>query len=462
MISFQGHDDVITRVYDRGQEHVFAFWNTLTDSQRLALVSDLADIDFDQLQRLYAHTEALPEKNYEPAPFIPLPANDRDRKAFAEAAAAGEQAIRSGAVAAFIVAGGQGSRLGFEGPKGMFPVAPVSGKTLFQLHGEKILASSKKYGVTIPWFVMTSRANHDDTVRYFADQKYFSLDRGDVYIFPQNMIPSLDTGGKLILETPCSVFKNPDGHGGSLTALKSSGALDEMKKRNISFISYFQVDNPLVRIIDPAFIGFHALRGADISSKALRKAYADEKVGVFVRYADNTLGITEYSDMPPDRIHAVNDRGELLYSSGNPAIHVFSRDFVDAITASDLSLPYHVARKKIASLTPSGSRDIDGYKFEKFVFDALSLTRNNVIVETSREEEFAPVKNASGADSLETCRKLMDGLHRRWLAERGHPLSGDVQIVEISPLFALGPDDIPPDLKLPRTGTVYLEKKAHE
>ncbi|HOO70283.1 MAG TPA: UDPGP type 1 family protein [Spirochaetota bacterium] len=458
MISFHGYDDVIKRVYDNRQEHVFAFWEKLTDGQRKSLLMDLEDVDFPLLKHLYAQTESSAEKKYSPAPYIALPRTPEEKQDFAKAAERGIQAIKQGKVAAFIVAGGQGSRLGYEGPKGKFPTAPVSGKTLFELHGEKILANSIKYGVDIPWFVMTSHANHKETAAYFKEKNHFGLNPESVHIFPQNMIPSLDTGGRIILESQCSIFKNPDGHGGSLTALKSSGSLDIMKQKGIALISYFQVDNPLVNIIDPVFIGFHCEKGADISSKALPKAGAEEKVGVFVRYGNNTLGIVEYSDMPPEKIHETDEKGMLRYSSGNPAIHLFSREFIERITSSELSLPFHTARKKIASYTAEGTAEIEGYKFEKFVFDALSLTEKNVILEVVREEEFAPVKNASGPDSLQTCVALMDGLFRSWLTQRGIEVPPSVKTIEISSLFALGPEDIPPDLALPDKKAVYLER----
>lgn len=457
MISFRGYDDVIKRVYDNNQEHVFASWDRLGPGQRESLLKDLADVDFGLMKKLFTAAGAPSHGSYRPAPFIPLPKTPAEHEKFRKAAALGEELIRGGKVAAFIVAGGQGSRLGYEGPKGKFPVGPVSGKTLFRLHGEKILASGRRYGVAIPWFVMTSHANHRETVEYFESEKYFGLDPRDVFVFPQNMIPSLDEKGRLILESECGVFKNPDGHGGSLSALRTSGALDEMKSRGITVISYFQVDNPLVKIIDPVFIGFHRDAGADISSKALRKAYAEEKVGVFVQYADNTLGIVEYSDMPQEKINERDPGGELLYSSGNPAIHLFGREFIERITSSDLSLPYHTAKKKIAA---HGGGEITGYKFEKFVFDALSMTDRNVILEVLREEEFAPVKNASGADSLETCIKLMDGLHRQWLGARGAKISAKTRIVEISPLYALGADDIPAGLALPERESVLLEAEV--
>jgi len=460
MISYPGRNDVIQRVYDHGQGHIFAFWDILSDDDRRRLLDDAGAIDFALLDRLYRQAKegATPAMGFEPAPYIPLPADEEGRRAFLEAREAGISVIRKGAVAAFVVAGGQGSRLGFDGPKGLFRAGPVSGKSLFQIHAEKILKSSEKYGVRIPWLIMTSHANNDDTVRFLKDNSYFGLDSADVFVFPQGMIPSLDAEGKLILETPASIFKNPDGHGGSLGALADSGVLRTMRERGIEIISYFQVDNPLVSIIDPVFIGFHSIRGADISSKGLMKAYPGEKIGVFARFDNGTIGVVEYSDLPEELQNQRDARGALRFCMGSIAIHLFGVGFLESITGgSALSLPFHVARKKISAYTGNGTTEINGYKFEKFVFDALPLTEKNIVLETRREEEFAPIKNPSGVDSVESAQGLMDALARSWLRERGIAIPPSVRTVEISPLLALEPGDLPASITVPDKERVYLE-----
>jgi len=457
MITFPGYEAVITRVYENRQDHVFEYWDDLDESEKKQLLDDLSDIDFDLLQRLYSSKELMADTYFEPAPYIPVPATDAERSEHRRARDAGIDHVRGGKTAAFVVAGGQGSRLGYEGPKGKYPVGQVSGKTLFQIHAEKIVKYSRKYGAAIPFLIMTSRANHDETEAYFRENSYFGLGAENVYIFPQNMIPSLDTEGKLIMETKKNVFKNPDGHGGSLTALYTSGVIGEMYKRGIETISYFQVDNPLVKIIDPVFIGFHVLRGADISSKAVRKAYPEEKVGVFVRFSNNTIGVVEYSDLPEEKTFSKDEKGGLRYSSGSIAIHLFRRDFIERVTAgSEISLPFHTARKKIKAFKGGEAREIDGFKFEKFVFDALPLTEKNIVFETLREEEFAPVKNPSGVDSVESAQRMMDDQYRSWLAVRGVRIPAGVKALEISPLVAVEPEDIDPGLAVPDKEKVYL------
>jgi UDP-N-acetylglucosamine/UDP-N-acetylgalactosamine diphosphorylase len=458
MIAYRGYEELIGNVYGRGQDHVFAHWNELSDSEKKILLEDLSSVDFDLLERLFAEAQnaTVFDTDFSPAPYIPQPATDAGLREFAGARSAGEEHIRRGKTAAFVVAGGQGTRLGYDGPKGMFSIGPVSGKSLFQVHAEKIVKYSEKYGVAIPWLIMTSVGNHEATVSFLEKNGNFGISPRDLFIFSQNMIPSLDSRGRLILEEKNRIFKNPDGHGGSLTALRTSGVLDELAARGIETISYFQVDNPLVKIIDPVFMGFHVLRGADISSKGLTKTGPGEKIGVFAQYKNGRMGVVEYSDLPADKAAETGPDGRLRFLMGSPAIHLFRRSFVGEITSGGkIELPYHVARKKIRAHGPEGGREIDGFKFEKFVFDALPLTEKSVVLEMVREEEFAPVKNPSGVDSVESARELMNGLYLAWLRKKGIEIPDAVKTVEISPLVAVCPEDLG-DLALPRQENVYL------
>jgi len=460
MISFPGYDVVIKNVYDNKNEHVFAYWDSLNDNEKKDLLDQLAKVDFVEFSKLFQLTGKPAEiaLDYEPAPYIMLPKNDDEKAKFAEAKKIGIELIKSGKTAAFVVAGGQGSRLGFDGPKGAYKVSPVKNKPLFQLHSEKVLKYCRKYNTTIPFLVMTSNVNHADTVKFFEENNYFGLNKKDVFMFSQNMIPSMDMNGKLILSGKNEIFTNPDGHGGSITALRTSGMIDELNKRGIEYISYFQIDNPLVNIIDPLFIGFHKMTGADISSKALKKAYPDEKVGNFVRFTNGRFGVVEYSDLPETKTFQKNADGSFAYTAGSIGIHIFSRSFVEEITSGgDLSLPFHIARKKIPSYTKDGMKDLDGCKFEKFVFDALPLTAKNNILETLREWEFAPVKNKSGVDSVESSQELMNNLYKSWLSEKKIQIPSMLKTLEISPLFAVESDDIPEDLHIPDSVSVYLE-----
>jgi len=458
MVTFKGYEELIEKVYSCKQEHVFEYWDKLLDVEKRELLQDLGSIDFELLRQIYSHTHDGRITGFSPAPYISLPKTPEERERFAEAEHAGEEHIRAGRVAAFLVAGGQGSRLGYDGPNGIFPVGAVSGKTLFHFHAEKIKASQDKYKTAIPFFIMTSRDNHQETEIFFRDQDYFGLDPVNVHFFSQNMIPSLDQKGKLILAETNRIFMNPDGHGGSLTALRTSGAMERMKQSGIETISYFQVDNPLVRIIDPVFTGFHVLEKAEISSKTLLKASAEEKTGVFVSFGGGRTGIVEYSDLTEEQSRMTDVDGRLLFSAANPAIHLFSLSFIEGITGEQgPSLPYHTAKKKIPAIINGATEEINGYKYEKFVFDALPISSGNIILETLRDEEFAPVKNASGTDSVSSAREIMDRLYRKWLLLRGIEIPRSVKVIEISPLFALSAEDIPEGLEVPDMEKVLLE-----
>ncbi len=459
MIQFSGYEKTIKTVYEYAQEQVFLYWNECSEAEKKALLDELASIDFADIASLY-RTALKPEAvglDFTAAPYISRAKDESGKSEWKTAKKEGEAYLRRGKVAAFVVAGGQGSRLGFDGPKGAFCMSPVKNKPLFQIHAEKIRKYSQKYGYAVPFFVMTSDINHEATCSLFEQNGYFGLDKKDVFFFPQNMLPSLDAEGKLILSGKNSITKNPDGHGGSLTALRTSGALDAMKKRGIETISYFQIDNPTVNIIDPVFIGFHLRAKAEVSSKALIKAYPEEKVGSFVRFSDGNEGVIEYSDLPKEKMFAKNADGSLTFAAGSIAIHLFDRDFVERITSGgDLSLPMHVARKKIKKFASGELTEIDGFKFEKFVFDALPLAHKSCIIETVREEEFAPIKNATGIDSLETSRDLMVSLFRAWCAERGIAVPARVKLLEISPLAAVAPEDLDSSLVIPDQVSVYI------
>ncbi|MBN1500638.1 MAG: UTP--glucose-1-phosphate uridylyltransferase [Spirochaetes bacterium] len=460
MIQLSGYDGLIEKIYSYNQEHVFEFWDTLSEEQKLELLNDLKDVDFDQCKeqfKLLKH-EIAADTDFSPASYIKSPSTEAEKTDFENAKQEGIRHIKAGKTCAFVVAGGQGSRLGYDGPKGVFAVSPVKNKSLFQIHTEKILKYSRKYDVTIPFFIMTSQLNHSMTVEHFEENNYFGMNRNDVIMFPQNMIPSMDLEGKLILSDKNHIFKNPDGHGGSLIALNTSGAIKEMEKRGIETISYFQIDNPALKIIDPVFIGFHVQNKAEVSNKALIKADPLEKVGNFVKFANGTTGVIEYSDLPDEKAHEKNPDGTIKYAAGSIAIHLFERDFVKKVTSGkDISLPFHIARKKIKKYSADGIKEIDGVKFEKFVFDALPLAGKTITLETVREEEFAPVKNMSGVDSLESSRELMTNLHRSWLQKRNIAIPEKVRNIEISPLLAIEPEDIPSNLEIPDTENVYLE-----
>jgi UDP-N-acetylglucosamine/UDP-N-acetylgalactosamine diphosphorylase len=345
----------------------------------------------------------------------------------------------------FTVAGGQGTRLGFDGPKGTFPITPVRSATLFQVFAEKIAAATRRYGCNLPWLIMTSHQNHAATEAFFEEHNYWGLDRAQVRFFRQGRMPALDEAGKIMLSGKGSIAMSPDGHGGSLRALARSGSLDWLESQGIDTISYFQVDNALVRCVDPAFIGWHLRSESEMSSKMVPKAYAGEKVGHFCQQRGRTV-VVEYSDLPVALQQEADESGKLRFIAGSIAIHILDREFVRRLAAggAEVALPFHLARKKIPTLDEAGQpvkpTEPNGIKLEMFVFDALPFARKPVIIETPRQDDFSPVKNAEGLDSPETCRADLLRQYARWANAQGAALNVDESglpsvVFEVAPSF---------------------------
>jgi UDP-N-acetylglucosamine/UDP-N-acetylgalactosamine diphosphorylase len=436
-----------------GQGHVFAYFDQLSADQQRSLAEQAAQIDLDELADLntsLVKNAGQAKDDFEglsPAPYVALPENGGDKAQWTAMAQKGEAALQAGRVAAFVVAGGQGTRLGYDGPKGTFPASAVRQATLFQLFAEKLLFAQRRYGKPIHWFIMTSILNHEATVSFFEEHQYFGLEAANVHCFRQGLMPAVDQQGKILLEGRGTIAMSPDGHGGSLRALVKSGAVDKMKSLGIDILSYFQVDNPLVKPLDPAFIGFHLESGSEMSSKMLPKAYAQEKVGNFCQ-RDGKVCVIEYSDLPEALASQTDAAGKLSFIAGSIAIHMIDREFIQRVgdPKSSLRLPFHRANKKIAVYQPETGKSVkpnapNGIKFEMFVFDALPFARNAIIIETARQDDFSPIKNAEGVDSPATSRDDQLREHARWLAAVGDPVATDDTglpgvCFEIAPTFA--------------------------
>jgi UDP-N-acetylglucosamine/UDP-N-acetylgalactosamine diphosphorylase len=438
------------------QGHLLTFWEQLNPAQKQNLLTQINHLDFAKLDLWVADFVKKAGSAAIPADFIPAPyysaypQNDEQKHNYVKAKELGQKLISDGKVAAFVVAGGQGTRLGFDGPKGNFHITPVKNKTLFRLFAESIAAASKKYQTVCPWYIMTSPSNYTQTIEIFRSNNYYGLDEKNIFIFQQGTLPNFDFDGRILLADKGEIACSPDGHGGSLKALYESGATKDMKKRGVEIISYFQVDNPLINIFDPLFIGLHALDGAEMSSKGVIKTSLKEKVGNFC-LVDGKVTVIEYSDLPDELAEKRNPDGSLAFELGSIAIHIINRDFVEKLNKKGFSLPLHRAVKKIPHIDLQGNpvepSEPNGVKLESFVFDALPLALKSIILQTLREEEFAPVKNATGVDSAETAREMMIARAARWLESAGVSVprkpDGSVDaIIEISPFFALEKNDI--------------------
>jgi UDP-N-acetylglucosamine/UDP-N-acetylgalactosamine diphosphorylase len=421
------------------QEHVLEYWKKLSKSERAALLEQISTIDPKSIKACRAalgKSVSQVDTSKGKAPKVAV----LKGAALKRAIAAGEKELSSGRVAALLVAGGQGSRLGYDGPKGCYSIGPVTGAPLFYFHARKILARSIRYGAAIPFYVMTSEANNADTVRCFEENDYFGLDPENVFFFTQGMWPGMTEDGRIILDKIGHIFMSPDGHGGLLAALKRSGALDDMKKRGIKSVFFFQVDNPLVEIADPAFIGHHILEKSEYSLKLCAKRDPFEKVGMPMLVGDR-YRMVEYTEMTEEQCLRKKN-GKLYYLYGSPAIHVFDRDFLAREAAK--AMPLHLAYKKISYVKDGKVVKPDspnGYKFEKFIFDVLPNAKRAAFLAFDQKDEFSPVKNAEGSDSPETCRADMQDKWRRQLAEGGIIVPPSLPI-EIDPVYALDKADI--------------------
>lgn len=467
--------EIVARLEATGQAHILRFWGELDDSAQRRLASEIGALDLPRLDRLVSDllksgTEpAHTPQDVRPIDVLRLPRTDSERIAWRHLVEQGEDALSQGEVAVLLVAGGQGTRLGFDGPKGTFPIGPVSGASLFQIHAEKVVALGRRFGRSIPLYVMTSPENHEATADFFERNRAFGLNH--YRLFVQGQMPAVDREmGRILLAGPGKLALSPDGHGGTLDALAARGrdpgpsCLEEMAERGVRTIFYFQVDNPLVKVAEPGFVGLHRARDAEVSFKVVEKVEPGEKVGVVV-VADGKPQVIEYSNLPAELAERRLADGSLELWAGSIAVHLFEREFVEQLVGR-AELPYHRALKKVKRIDSRGAlvdpAEPNAVKFEKFIFDALPLAQRFAVVEADRRVEFEPLKNATGAESPATVRQRMTELYADWLETAGARVArradGTVAFdLEISPLFALDAAELKGRI---RAGTV-VDRPLH-
>ncbi|WP_437185489.1 UTP--glucose-1-phosphate uridylyltransferase [Planctomicrobium sp. SH668] len=433
-----------------GQEHLVQFWDELSPEQQKSLEAQLLSIDFQLMQRLIDDRQATSGASVDfvekaknatsPQQLVRIPTTAADRQRQKDALEAGEDLLRAGKVGAILVAGGQGSRLGFNAPKGMYPIGPISDRTLFQILCEQVLARSIQFDASIPYFIMTSEATHRPTVAFFEQNRYFGLSEENVFFFQQSSLPAVDVDtGKMLMERKDRVATSPDGHGGMLRALQNTGMLGVMRDRGIEHLYYHQVDNPTAIVCDPILLGHHVLSNSELTTKVVSKVSPEEKMGVLAS-VDGRTEIIEYSDLPIEESKRKQPDGSLVFWAGNTAIHVFKLNFIEKLLKDDLSLPFHVALKKVPGINEVGEEfapaQPNANKFEQFIFDALPHAKVALVVEGIRTREFNPVKNGEGNDSPQTSRAALLSIAREWIEAAGGIVEKGVPI-EISPLYAI-------------------------
>jgi UDP-N-acetylglucosamine/UDP-N-acetylgalactosamine diphosphorylase len=452
-VSTPNRDALIARLKPHGQEHVLRFWDELGSAGRAQLARQVEGIDLDQIGELFKTAAQLQDwaelsRRAEPPPAIRL-VDRRGGGKFTpkDARNRGIEALTAGKVGVLLTAGGQGSRLGFDHPKGMFPIGPVSGASLLQVHFEKAIALGRRHRVRVPVYMMTSPVTHDEQATFIADHRRFGVSADDLLIFTQGTMPAIDAQtGKLLLAEKAALFLSPDGHGGTVAALAASGAIEDMRRRGIEHLFYLQVDNPLVPIGDAEFIGYHLLAESDLTSMAVAKQTPRDRLGNFAMI-DGRMHVIEYSDLPNDVAANRDAEGGLVFWAGSIAVHMFSVGFLERALALKDALPFHVARKKVPYIDEAGRLieppEANALKFERFIFDLLPHAKNALVVEYAEAEVFAPLKNAPGAerDTPEYVQRFMLAQHRNWLEAAGTRIGKDAK-VEISPMWALDAQEV--------------------
>ena len=429
-------------------DYLFANWGTLNRDQRERLIQQIAEIDFDRIQTLHRATDTSAarfegvERATAPKRLISHDVRRESPAEFQEAREIGWKALRDGRVGIVLVAGGEGSRLGFPHPKGQFPIGPVSNKSLYQLLTEQAAAMSRRAGAVIPYYVMTSDATHDETMAFFKVHSYFGYDASSLHFFRQGKMPAVDQQtGNVLMSAHDRIAFSPDGHGGLLDAMQTANLFDDLRQRRVDVLFYHQVDNPLVRVCDPAFIGFHLMHGAEVSTKVVEKEEPDEKVGLLVE-VDGRHQMIEYTDLPSEVAEQRDPTGQLKLRCGNIAVHLFNTDFLDRMAR--LSLPYHRSSKSVAFVDEMGQlvqpTENNAFKFEKFIFDILQHAERPLAMEVVRKHEFVPLKNSQGTFSPDHVRQAMRRMHTHWMQRAGWTTEEELPI-EIPPSVALDEDD---------------------
>jgi len=435
-------DTLRSKLTAAGQEHLLQFWEELDTDEKKALYNELSELDLDEVleyfQRTVAEMSSAGEKlDDKMQPLTESQCGSMAASTDSELAqyeSLSLEEISKSHVGILLLAGGQGTRLGTSYPKGMYDVGLPSSKTLFQLQAERIrsleMLAEKKTGVkgAITWYIMTSASTIQPTLDFFAKNQYFGLKKENVVVFQQGTLPCFTFEGKMILGAKHKLSIAPDGNGGLYRALRREGILDDMKSKGIQFIQLYCVDNILVKVGDPLFMGYCLSKDAECANKVVRKGFPTEAVGITCKVAGH-YQVVEYSEITQKSAEKRNPDGSLTYSAANICIHFFTFEFLNRIVMeNERSLEHHVAKKKIPFINNEGvlvkPEKPNGIKMEKFVFDVFKFANKFVVWECYRDEEFAPLKNAEGASDFTPthCRNALLALHQKWLRIAGAKL----------------------------------------
>ena len=393
------------------QEHILPFLQNSNEQKKEELIDQILQMDIEEIMHLYE--QALQPIQYQNTTIEPVVSKNKETLSVEEKKTytkLGEEVIKRGEYAVATMAGGQGTRLGCHGPKGKFKLdVGENGKYLFEILAENLILANNKYETVIPWHIMTSKENNQETVDFFMKQNYFGYPKEKITFFTQGELPLISKEGKLFIGEDGKIKEASDGNGGIFTSLKKHHLLEKMEKEGTKWIFIGGVDNVLLQMADPMIIGLTIAQNNSIGAKSTKKAYPSEKVGVYCK-KNGKPAIIEYTEFPGNMAEAVNDNGELLFGDSNIMCNLFHINCLKKI--AEKKLPYHKAFKKANYLEENGNlvevTEPNAFKFESFMFDSFDLVDNISILCDKREENFAPVKNAEGKDSPETAKALYE------------------------------------------------------
>lgn len=399
------YNEMYALLQEHGQEQVLQFYNELTEQERLNLEQEIAGLDFAMLEEAMAYQMKTEQDEISPIETLTVSQIEKQREVFQSV---GQEALKQGKVAAVLLAGGQGSRLGFDGPKGTLNVGITKPLYLFEILLQNIEANIKDLGVYMHLYIMTSDRNHDQTVAFFKEHHYFGYPQSYIHFFKQDMAPSLDHQGKILLEAKGKISLTPNGNGGWFSSLQRNGMIAEMKQNGIEWLNVFSVDNVLQNIGDPVFIGATIMQKHAAGAKVIAKVNPDEKVGA-ICLRNGRPSVVEYSELTDELRNSMDEAGNYKYNYGVTLNYLFHIQTTEE--KANGKMPIHRANKKIECINEAGERCIpdqpNGYKLETFIFDILAFFDAITVFEVIREEEFAPIKNRTGVDSLDTARALL-------------------------------------------------------
>ncbi len=396
------YNEAMEKLKKYGQEHVLKYYAELPEEQRNILIEQIDRTDFTVIGQA---AETGKRGTIAPIKAMTIPEIDMGRERFERI---GMEAVKAGKLGAVLLAGGMGTRLGSDAPKGMYDIGISKPVYIFQRLIENLMKVVEKAGNYIQLFVMTSEKNHDATVGFFKEHDYFGYDKDYIAFFKQDMAPAADFDGKVYMEAKDSIATSPNGNGGWFLSMKKSGLLELVEKRGIEWLNVFAVDNVLQSIADPVFAGAVLEGGYSVGSKVIRKVNPQEKVGVMCT-EDGRPSIVEYIELTEDMLTQRDENGEYAYNFGVILNYLFKVDKL--VNLLERKLPYHKSAKKIAYINEAGElvkpEEPNGYKYEQFILDMIQMLDSCLPFEVVREKEFAPIKNKTGVDSVESARELL-------------------------------------------------------